>query len=288
MSKNITIRLTKAGPSAGPFNITDQLGNVIANNVSKKSLMSGVIYTVGDDITMIIIKSIGICKLEKIITLAPITTNQYANIEFLTTTTACLWRHLTNIQLYNSYYGVIHPYIIEYPFSYQYQDEILQNVKDYTKAYEYISIPNGVFNDNTRIETNDKWFTHAIVYNSQQNSGLLNLVAKPLNNLKAYNSYPIYNEDSKTIIYTKSDNFYQYNIFWNVQKDSQYPAFNTSCESLSVDKVLNNDNMNYGMLSFKKATIRAKDLKIRHILKDNCTTHLVSQFIVNFNQISYK
>jgi len=288
MSKNITIRLTKAGPSAGPFNITDQLGNIIADNVSKKSLMSGVIYTVDDNITMIIIKSIGICKLEKIITLEPITTNQYANIQFSQTTTACLWRHLTNIQLYNSYYGVIHPYIIEYPFSYQYQDEILQNVKDYTKAYEYISISDGVFNDNTRIETNDKWFTHAIVYNSQQNSGLLNLVAKPLNNLKAYNSYPIYNEDSKTIIYTKSDNFYQYNTFWNVQKDSQYPAFNTSCESLSVDKVLNNDNMNYGMLSFKKATIRAKDLKIRHILKDNCTTHLVSQFIVNLNQISYK
>jgi hypothetical protein len=288
MSKNITIRLTKAGPSAGPFNITDQLGNVIADNVSKKSLMSGVIYTVGDDITMIIIKSIGICKLEKIITLEPITTNQYANIEFLRTTTACLWRHLTNIQLYNSYYGVIHPYIIEYPFSYQYQDEILQNVKDYTKAYEYISIPDGVFNDNTRIETNNKWFTHAIVYNSQQNSGLLNLVAKPLNNLKAYNSYPIYNEDSKTIVYTKSDNFYQYNTFWNVQKDSQYPAFNTSCESLSVDKVLNNDNMNYGMLSFKKATIRAKDLKIRHLLCETSDVHLVSQFLTSSAMISYK
>jgi len=288
MSKNITIRLTKAGPSAGPFNITDQLGNVIADNVSKKSLMSGVIYTVGDDITMIIIKSIGICKLEKIITLEPITTNQYANIEFLRTTTACLWRHLTNIQLYNSYYGVIHPYIIEYPFSYQYQDEILQNVKDYTKAYEYISIPDGVFNDNTRIETNNKWFTHAIVYNSQQNSGLLNLVAKPLNNLKAYNSYPIYNEDSKTIVYTKSDNFYQYNNFWNVQKDSQYPAFNTSCESLSVDKVLNNDNMNYGMLSFKKATIRAKDLKIRHLLCETSDVHLVSQFLTSSAMISYK
>jgi hypothetical protein len=288
MSQTITIKLTKAGPSAGPFSISDEFGNVIAEEVTKKALIAGISYEVADNVTMIVIKSLGNCKLEKVITLAPITTDHYASIEFSQTTTPCLWRHLTNIQLYNSYYGNIHPYIIEYPFSYNFQDEILQNVKDYTKAYTYISIPDGVFNDNTRIETNDKWFTHAIVYNSQQNSGLLNLVAKPLNNLKAYNSYPIYNEDSKTIIYTKSDNFYQYNNFWNIQKDSQYPAFKTSCESLSIDKVLNNDNMNYGMLSFKKATIRAKDLKIRHILKDNCTTHLVSQFITNTNQISYK
>ena len=34
----------------------------------------------------------------------------------------------------------------------------MQNVKDYTKAYKYINIPDGVYNDNTRIETNDEWF----------------------------------------------------------------------------------------------------------------------------------
>ena len=139
-----------------------------------------------------------------------------------------------------------------------------------------------------RIETNNKWFNQAIIYNSQQNSGLLNLVAKPLNNLKAYNSYPIYNQDSKTIMYTKSDNFYQYNTFWNVQINPFIPAFNTSCESLSIDKVLNQSNMNYGTLSFKKATIRAKDLRIRHILNNSSTTHLVSQFIITESQISYK
>jgi hypothetical protein len=288
MSKTITIKLTKAGPQAGPFTISDQFGNVIAENVLRKTLIAGISYSVADNTTMLIIKSTGSCRTEKVVTLSPITRDVYSSIQFSQTTTACLWRHLTNIQLYNSYYGIIHPYIIEYPFAFQYQDEILQNVKDYTKAYEYISISDGVFNDNTRIETNDKWFTHAILYNGQQNSGLLNLVAKPLNNLKAYNAFPIYNEDSKTIVYTKSDNFYQYNTFWNVQKNSQIPSFNTGCTSLSIDKELNTSNMDYGMLSFKKATLRAKDLKIRHILKDNCTTHLVSQFILGLNQISYK
>jgi len=145
-----------------------------------------------------------------------------------------------------------------------------------------------VFNDNVRIETNDKWFNKAILYNGQQSSGILELVAKPLHNLQAYGQYPIYNTDSKTITYTKSDNFYQYNTFWALEKSSQVPLFRASCESMSIDKVVNQENMDYGLRSFKKATIRAKELKVRHILDNSATTHLVSQFILTPAQISYK
>jgi hypothetical protein len=109
-----------------------------------------------------------------------------------------------------------------------------------------------------------------------------------MNNLRAYNQYPIFNTNSKTITYTKSDNFYQYNTFWALEKSSQVQLFNTSCESMSIDKVINESNMDYGIRSFKKAPLRAKELKIRHILQDDCTTHLVSQFILGVAQISYK
>jgi hypothetical protein len=100
--------------------------------------------------------------------------------------------------------------------------------------------------------------------------------------------YPIFNTDSKTILYTKSDNFYQYNTFWALQKSSQVPLFNTGCESLSIDKVINQENMNYDTRSFKKATLRAKELKVRHILDNHSNVHLVSQFILGVAQISYK
>jgi hypothetical protein len=288
MSKTITIKLTKAGPNAGPFTISDQFGNIIAQDVLKKTLIAGISYLVNDDVTLIIIKSTGSCKVEKVITLEPITTEQFATVQFSQTTTACIWRHLTNISLYNTFYGDIQPYIIEYPFAYQFQDEILQNVKDYTKAYEYLPIRDGVFDDNTRIETNDKWFNKAVLYNGQQSSGILELVAKPLHNLSAYMQYPILNAESKTITYTKSDNFYQYNTFWAAEKSSQVPLFRTTCESLSIDKVVNQANMDYGPKSFKKATLRAKELKVRHILDNSSTTHLVSQFILTPAQISYK
>jgi hypothetical protein len=288
MSKTIIVKLTRAGAIAGPFTITDNFGNVIAIGVSKKTLIRGTTFIVNDDVTILNLESTGTCNVKKSFRLESYTISDFSNAVFTQTTTACLWRHLTNIQLYNSYYGITQPYVIEYPFAYQFQDEILQNIVDYTKAYEYLAIPDGVFNYNTRIETNDKWFNKAVLYNGQQSSGILELVAKPINNMRAYMQYPILNVESKTITYTKSDNFYQYNTFWAAEKSSQIPLFRTSCENLSIDKVVNQANMDYGPRSFKKATLRAKELKIRHILDNSNTTHLVSQFILSPSQISYK
>lgn len=288
MSQTINIKLTKVGPVAGPFVIYDQLNNVIANNVSKQSLISGVMYIVSDSVTSVRIDSIGDCTFSKTNVIAPIADNYYNNLVAERLITGCVWRHLTNIQLYNSFYGITRPYVIEYPFAYQFQDEILQNVKDYSKVYKYLPIPDGVFSYNTKIETNDKWFNKAILYNGQQSSGLLELVAKPLNNLKEYMSYPRYNVNSKTITYTKSDNFYQYNTFWAVQISSQNVLFSTPCGSLSYDKVINDANMNYGIKSFKKAPLRAKELKVRHILDNTNNIHIVSQFILGVAQFSYK
>lgn len=288
MSKTITIKLTQVNPTAGPFSIFDQFGNVIAEGVTKKVLTKGISYIVNDNVTMVTIKSTGECKSEKTLLLRNITTQEYIDTKLVKIETGCIWRHLTNIRLYNSFYGNIAPYIIEYPFAYQFQDEILQNVKDYTKAYEYLNIPDGVFSYNSRIETNNKWFNKVILYNNQQSSGVINLVAKPLNNMRAYMQYPMFNTDSKTITYTKSDNFYQYNTFWALQKSSQVPLFLTSCQSLSIDKIVNQSNMDYGSRSFKKAPLRAKELKVRHILDDQSNVHLVSQFLTTPSQISYK
>jgi hypothetical protein len=288
MTKVITIKLVQTGPTAGPFIISDPYGNIIAENVSRKTLIRGISYVVDASINQVVLTSTGKCTVSVTIQLKPINIVEYQNTTYTQSVTGCLWRHLTNIQLYNTFYGNIEPYIIEYPFAYKFQDEILQNVKDYTKAYEYLPILDGVFNDNVRIETNNKYFNKAVLYNGQQSSGILELVAKPLHNMQAYMQYPKFNAESKTITYTKSDNFYQYNTFWAAEISSQIPLFRNSCESLSIDKVVNQANMDYGPRSFKKATLRAKELKVRHILDNSNTTHLVSQFITAPAQISYK
>ena len=288
MSKTVTLKLTKTGINVGPFLITDQFGNTIATNVSKSTLSNGISYVVDDNVQMITMESLGGCKSRKTVSVTLLTPEVYEETETVLTSTACVWRHLTNPVIYNTFYGDIRPYVIEYPFSYQYQDEILQNVKDYTKAYKYLPDPDGIFNDAAKVETDNVWFNKAIVYNGQQCSGLLELVPKPLNNLQSYLQYPIFNTESKTITFTKSDNFYQYNTFWSMVKNKSEPLFVRSCESMSIDKVLNQVNMDYGTRSYKKETLRAKELRIRHILDNSDTAHLVSQFIIAPAQISYK
>lgn len=286
--KTITIKLTQAGFNVGPFNITTQYGDVIAVNVPKKTLIKGVNYEVDNGVNSITLESIGNCKFSKTFDLSDFNIIEYSELKYVETQKSCLWKHLTDIFHYNFFYGKIEPYIIEYPYSYDFQDELLQNVKDYTRAYEYKKESFGIFNDNVRIELDDKWFNKAVIYNNQQSSGILELVHKPKNNLQAYGYYPKYKEGSKEITYTKSDNFYQYNTFWALQKSSQVPLFLSTCESLSIDKIVNQDNMDYSTRSFKKAPFRAKDLRIRHILDNSTTTHLVSQFVVTPTQKSYK
>lgn len=299
MAKTIVIKLKKAGRRANVFSISDDMGNILATDVPKSQLISGLALSVNDSVNVIVITSscsgnvinIGTtsnsCSGVWNIPVTTITNPELAAIKFQDSNTASLWRHLTNPVIYNTYYGCVKPYIIEYPFAYQYYDEILQNVKDYTKAYKYLPTDDGVFNYNRRIAIND-YFNKAVLYNDQQSTGVLELVAKPMNNLKEYLKYPIYNTSSKTITFTKSDNFYQYNTFWGLVKNKQVPLFIKSCETMSIDKLVNQENMDYGKRSFKKEPLRAKDLKVRHILDNKDDVHLVSQFIYTPAQISYK
>ncbi len=288
MSKTISIKLTKISPNIGPFNIYDQLGNVIAEGVEREDLVLGKHYIVDDSVSMVRLSSTGTCTYEKIIGLQNITKHDFFSAETERTMTGCIWKHMDNHSLYNNYYGHIKPYVIEYPFSYNYQDEILQNVKDYTRVFQYLGDPYGVTNEVNKIEMDDVWFNKAILYNGQQCSGLLNLVPKPRHNLQLYMTYPLFNSDSKTITYTKSDNFYQYNTFWSVLINKNIPIFVRNCQPLSIDKELNQVNMDYSARSFKKEPLRAKDLKVRHILDNRSDTHLISQFIYAPSQISYK
>ena len=287
MSKHIIIKLTKSGSNIGPFSVIDDLGNLLGENYTKEQLIDGVGFIVQDSVQVVTLSSTGENKISKNIPVTEISSLDLIN-NYTEISTGQIWKHLLNTTKYNNYYGKIYPYIIEYPFTYQYQDEILQNVQDYSRVYKYIKDPFNSFTDFEKVEVNNEWFNKAVLYNGQQSSGILNLVPKPINNLKEYVSYPKFNLDSKSILYTKSDNLYQYNTFWSVVKNTSEPLFIKSCENLSIDKEVNQSNMDYSSRSFKKEPLRAKYLKIRHIKDDSDDTHIVSQFIIGTTQKSYK
>jgi len=288
MNKVIYIKLTKSSITAGPFTITNEMGDIIDSLVTRNELIAGKSYSVDVETSSIIIESIGKCKTRKSFGIGITYPSEIASTKYTPTRNACIWKHLKNPVIYNFFYNNVEPYIIEYPFVYQFNDEILQSVKDYSRVYKYLPDTDFVSDECDKVVVDDVWFNKAIVYNAQQSSGMLELVPKPINNLSAYLQYPKYNSESKTITYTKSDNFYQYNTFWSLVKDKAIPLFIRSCESLSIDKVVNQSNMNYSSLSFKKETFRAKDVRIRHILDNTSQIHIVSGFITSSSQISFK
>ena len=287
MSKYVIIKLTKSGSNIGPFSVVDDLGNLLGENYTKEQLIDGVGFIVQDSVQVVTLSSTGENKISKNIPVTEISSLDLIN-NYTEISTGQIWKHLLNTIKYNNYYGKIYPYIIEYPFAYQYQDEILQNVQDYSRVYKHIKDSFNSFTDFEKVEVNNEWFNKAILYNGQQSSGVLKLIPKPINNLKEYVSYPKFNLDSKSILYTKSDNLYQYNTFWSIVKNTSEPLFIKSCENLSIDKEINQNNMDYGSRSFKKEPLRAKYLKIRHIKDDSDDTHIVSQFIIGTTQKSYK
>jgi len=188
------------------------------------------------------------------------------------------WRHCTAIDKFNNFYGATAPYIIEYPYSFQPKDQIIQSISDYTKALKYTDW--GEY-----IETND-YFNEMVLYSNSQCSGILKLFPTPKNNLSEKIKYPLYNSDSKTILVTKTDSDYRINTFWDLAISTAKPIWLRSCESLSIFKALNQDNMSYSKRAFKKAPLRSKDLKIRLSLTDKDTIKLLSQFTILQSQNS--
>lgn len=288
MSLIISIKLKSVGPRIHFFDIKDDMGNLVGENVTRQELKEGKSFHIRDGSTVVIIVSKGKVEVSKVFPINFFNPQEYHNVVFTDHGTSCAWKHLSNPLIYNNYYGITEPYILEYPFSYQYRDEILQNVKDYTKVFKYLDNGDKVLSDFTKYETDDAWFNKAVLYNGQQSTGILTLVPKPSNNLSIINTYPLLGTEDKTILFTKSDNFYQYNTFWSITKDISKVQFIRNLESLSIDKEVNQDNMDYSQRNYKKASMRAKDLKVRHILDNRDDINLVSQFIVTPAQNSLK
>lgn len=192
-----------------------------------------------------------------------------------------LWKHHGIFTKFIEFYGQQAPYTIEYPYAAKYQDEILQSVKDYSKVYSYID-------DQTYVELDDAYYNKLIIYNNQQCSGELLLTKKPSHKLSEYSKYPIYNTDSKEVLFTKSDSFYQINTFWDMVRSVIVPIWTKSTTNLSTYKDLNQANMDYSKRSFRKGPIRGKDLKVRFTLDNRTDIKIISQLFTTITQKSFK
>ena len=138
---------------------------------------------------------------------------------FMTVNDSSTWKHNERCDSYCNFYGG------EYPWEIEYVSSSGQNVTT-TRSIEYMLEAYKYYNDcQDKFHILDRNFDEAIIYNSEQISGTLQLNIKPKNNPLELLKYPIVHTDYIDILYAKEENKYRFNQFWDVTNDRKefYP-----------------------------------------------------------------
>lgn len=129
---------------------------------------------------------------------------------FMSVNTNSIWKHNVRCDNYCNFYNKDYPFEIEFISSTGQTVTSFRNVEYMLEVYNY-------YNDcRDRFHVLDENFDQAIIYNSEQISGLLNLTIKPKNNPLALISQPNINFDSIDIYFSKEEQKYRFNQFWDV------------------------------------------------------------------------
>lgn len=178
-----------------------------------------------------------------------------ARSNFLTVKDSGVWRHDSRTDLFCNFYGKDYPFEVEFVSSTGQVVNTVRSVEYVLECFKY-------FNDGQdKYHLLDENFDRAIVYNSEQISGLLTLKLKEKNNPLAMLTYPKYNKADIEIQYTKEENKYRFNQFSDVTSNrgefiaNPVPMFNVSSNGYTR-------TINAKYIDYAKAALERK--KFRH------------------------
>jgi hypothetical protein len=171
-----------------------------------------------------------------------------------------IWIHNERFDLYCNYYGEDKPFEVEFQVSTGQEITSLRSIQYYLECYKYS--PNGY----DRFHVLDYNFDEATIYNTEQTSGLLKLILNPKENPTAILTYPIINPTNINVLFSKEENKYRFNQFWDITEDrgeyfnalipgfAERPIWDTA--SNGYIRVLNSFNLNYNKDPFQRKKFR--------------------------------
>jgi hypothetical protein len=196
---------------------------------------------------------------------------------FYTTKNSGLWKHNFICTHYCNYYGENHTFEVEVPIPTGQTITTMKSVEYILECYRRSS------NCVDQFHVLDFNFDHAVIYNSEQVSGYLNLNLFPKNNIALSLQYPKLNSNlsSFDILFSKEEQKYRINQFWDITKDraefpigSPYPPtgplipgttilqgsydsnFNWITGPDGYTRTLNPDNMDYNKEQMQRKKFR--------------------------------
>lgn len=200
-----------------------------------------------------------------------------SKITFMTVSANGIWVHNNTCTHFCNFYGEPTVMEIELPITTGQTVTTLRSVEYIMEAYRRYDCVD-------QFHILDQNFDHAFVYNSEQVSGHLHLNVFPKNNITLAQEYPIVNPNSIDILFSKEENKYRFNQFWDITKDrgefpigSNYPPTGPVIPGTTILQGPKSDertwitepngyirNLNEANLDYNKPLLQRK--KFRHYL----------------------
>jgi hypothetical protein len=135
---------------------------------------------------------------------------------FLTSKGNTLWKHNMLCNNFCEYYGKTYPFEIEIPINTGLSVTTVKSIEYYLECYR-----RQTSNCVDQFQVLDFNFDKAVIFNSEQVSGYLNLNIFPKNNITLSLDYPKLNANlnSFDILFSKEEQKYRFNQFWDITKD---------------------------------------------------------------------
>lgn len=174
---------------------------------------------------------------------------------FMSVKNNSIWKHNITCTSYCNFYGVDYPFEIEFVSSTGQQVASMRSIEYILEVYNYSN------QCRDRFHVLDQNFDQAIVYNSEQVSGVLQLNLKAKNNPLAMLNYPQINSNYIAIQYSKEENKYRFNQFWDITNNrgeyspNAIPMFNVAADGYKF-------NINPAYVNYNKSPLEHK--KFRH------------------------
>lgn len=230
---------------------------------------------------------------------------------FLTTKKNGIWKHNEGCTSFCNFYGDQYPFEIELPI-------ITGQTVTTVKSIEYIlecyrRRPQNCIDQFHVLDYN---FDRAVVYNSEQVSGFLNLNIFPKNNVTLSETFPKLNQSnlaSFDILFSKEENKYRFNQFWDITRDrsefpigSDYPPTGPLVtgttvlqgnyadrniwftESNGYKRTLNPTNLDYNKSELQRKKFRHYINYLTLIRENSFDTNMILKIVNSKNQISLR
>lgn len=173
---------------------------------------------------------------------------------FITISESMFWKHNESCTSYCEFYGQQFPFELEFVSTNGLDVGSMRNVEYNMECYKFWDRC-----DNAQ-HLLDYNFDQAMIYNSEQISGMLNLNLQFKNKIKQTDFYPKINARSIDIEYTKEEQKYRFNQFWDITHDrgefreTFQPMFINSADGFN--KEINRRYVNYGKLPYERKKFR--------------------------------